>query len=109
MKTEHTPEPWYSKLSAGDHQGLVISETDGQSIAVTYQGEADAARIVSCVNACAGLNPEAVPLLLDALKAAKKLLELTYGDSSMLGSQYAEETANEIEAAIAAANGDENE
>lgn len=30
--------------------------------------EANAARIVSCVNACAGINPAAVPEIVDALE-----------------------------------------
>jgi len=67
-ETTHTPEPWYDS-STGNHQGLVLSEGDGQSVAVTYQGPADAARIVACVNACKGLNPEAVPEMLAALES----------------------------------------
>jgi len=37
MKNEKfTPGPWYAVNSAGDHQGLVISETTGKTIALTY-------------------------------------------------------------------------
>lgn len=34
-----------------------------------YANPEHAARIVACVNACAGINPEAVPDMLEALRA----------------------------------------
>jgi hypothetical protein len=39
------------------------------------KAEADGLRIVACVNACKGINPEAVPDLLAACKAAMPLVE----------------------------------
>jgi len=33
--TQHTPGEWYGKVQ-GNGQGLVISETDGRSVAVAY-------------------------------------------------------------------------
>lgn len=35
-KTTRTHGPWYAKQSAGGHQGLVISETTGATVAVAY-------------------------------------------------------------------------
>lgn len=49
MSTTHTPEP------------LAVKESD---VAVS-----SAHRAVACVNACRGINPEAVPALLQACKA----------------------------------------
>lgn len=84
METTHTPEPW--KLGRA---GSVISESkDGLEIigatgeeAINYYGgnliaesisQANAARIVACVNACAGIeNPQ------EYMKGVK-LLEKTY-------------------------------
>ena len=37
---------------------------------------ANAQRIVDCVNACAGLNPKAVPRLLEALKTTRSMLSV---------------------------------
>jgi hypothetical protein len=76
----HTPEPWLpkapSKVSGLASAGLWrIVNQDGETIAkisqsaTEEQDAADAARIVACVNACAGINPEAVPDMLDALRA----------------------------------------
>jgi hypothetical protein len=36
MTTKHTPGPWYTKSTETDRQGLVISETTGANVAVTY-------------------------------------------------------------------------
>lgn len=58
MKPNHTPEPWYEGHSSSG-QGIVISENDGKSIAVTYDDK-DASRIVACVNACTGIPTEAL-------------------------------------------------
>lgn len=41
--SQHTPGPWYES-STGNHQGLVISETTGRNVAVTYD-KADARMI----------------------------------------------------------------
>ena len=35
METKHAQETWYES-STGNHQGLIISETTGENIAVTY-------------------------------------------------------------------------
>ena len=45
-----TALPWYT-AKTGNHQGLVISERDGENVAVTYNGDGDAAYIVHACNA----------------------------------------------------------
>lgn len=63
MTQEHTPEPWkigaYGMVVArGEHGGIVIADvprTDGDPAA-----EANARRIVACVNALAGIPIEAI-------------------------------------------------
>ena len=51
----------------------------GQDLRINIKKE-DADRIVDCVNSCAGINPEAVPKMLEALYDAKdtivQLLEM---------------------------------
>jgi hypothetical protein len=65
MNTKHTPGPWYPKNTAGDHQGLVIAENTGATVAVTYSVN-DAALVA------------AAPELLCELKSAIFYIE-TYG------------------------------
>lgn len=74
---KHTKEPWstYSfwyPLYA-DKQTITIVNSRGNSIAtLAYKDDQEnienAHRIVSCVNACTGTNPEAIPELLEFLK-----------------------------------------
>lgn len=62
MTTKHTPEPWHAFERDG-HWALTAPRCGEVGIV----NDADqAARIVACVNACAGINPEAVPELLAA-------------------------------------------
>jgi len=79
---KHTPEPWM--LHRDNHMGLTypmgeevshrIIWGDGRDVAYLPphsdgdNGNANAARIVACVNACKGLNPDAIPELLEAAK-----------------------------------------
>lgn len=55
--SEHTKEPW-------NHSGDEVKTADGNLIAVTLLGtslienQANARRIVACVNACAGIDTE---------------------------------------------------
>ncbi len=65
MNTQHTPEPWYYRqggecVMAPDDWVCIVHNNDHR--------EANARRIVACVNACKGINPEAVPDLLEALQ-----------------------------------------
>lgn len=75
---KHTREPWNT---GEDEIGVTIIRTDAKnpcSIAELCDGlpgdhverDANAARIVACVNACAGIaNPDAIPLIVAALRA----------------------------------------
>jgi len=71
MNTNHTPEPWKS------HNGSIFSGDNRFTLAhfILYFGTHDnaenAQRAVACVNALAGLNPEAVP---DAVAALREIL-----------------------------------
>jgi hypothetical protein len=75
--TAHTP--WTIDLNDGGWDilpspSLPPPEPGPDAIATVYTSE-HAARIVACVNACAGINPEAVPDLLTALQSALPALE----------------------------------
>jgi len=98
MNTQkHTPEPWTVAVSNtwphGEpelktkqlciHGGNGQPGFDGNIIApispekyVTPVDRANAARIVSCVNACAGINPEAVPALHGGLEILMNVTRL---------------------------------
>ena len=54
---KHTPGPWYQS-STGNHQGLVVAETNGENIAAVYD-KANAALIA------------AAPEMLEALRKLK--------------------------------------
>ncbi len=74
---EHTPEPWHYKksgfqISIGNKSTRHAYLEHDHTVAIIHgnslHDEANARRIVSCVNACEGVNPKAVPDLLAALK-----------------------------------------
>ena len=48
-KTERTPEKWYEAKMGNGHQGLIVDEATGETIAVTYRKE-NAAFIVKACN-----------------------------------------------------------
>lgn len=61
----HTPEPWTTR------NGIEINNQLGKEILCSGSYERncdDAARIVACVNGCAGLNPAAYRACVEALK-----------------------------------------
>lgn len=62
--SEHTKEPW--AVAPSNDGGQHIGNVDG--MVVIYQNRKNMDRIVACVNACAGINPEAVPEMLEALR-----------------------------------------
>ena len=78
---KHTPGPWTYHHEPSLNRYAVRAEPFGTEtiLSISYwsrtpiwdreRAEADASRIVSCVNACDGINPEAVPDLLAACKA----------------------------------------
>ena len=78
--TEHTPGPWRAWQYSAANVFWYVDELDNEdgfgNLAVCYQGnqEANAARIVECVNACEGLNPTAIKDVVAALRRAEKVL-----------------------------------
>ena len=66
-ESKHTPEPWPT-----DMRGIVFANGALACGYVARNSEPyhNSNRAVACVNACAGINPEAVPDLLEALKSA---------------------------------------
>ena len=115
--SEHTPEPW--KYLPPDHVGgAAIIPMEGPCICTFWnenpdlrseaEHDANARRIVACVNACEGINPEAVPDLLAACEAALWLLG-TDSDRRTIGelrlhSLY--EVPSALRSAIARARGE---
>ena len=90
----HTTTPWF--VDPTDSEGRTVSACADGSGAIAEcgldystlerkPGRADAARIVACVNACAGLaDPAAVPDLLAALeKCAWVLAECSVGKDKL--------------------------
>ena len=98
--TAHTQEPWYRALNPTmiGHRGLlgtyqVVAHVEirrghteeghehGSPKESIEQAEAfaNATRIVECVNNCAGINPDAVPALLEALKDILSVVLATGG------------------------------
>ena len=72
--SEHTP----GRLHVGSHYRTDVESREGRVAECrmgTSRGEANAAHIVACVNACEGINPEAVPELLEAAKGIEKALK----------------------------------
>jgi len=70
---KHTEEPWEVKGRgfAIYRQGYYITSTQGAEGTLKHiqdTNRANAERIVDCVNSCAGINPEAVPKMLEALR-----------------------------------------
>lgn len=77
MKTKHTPEPWADGPARPNGEVLILGEvTRTVAYVPTASGfynadvaRANSARIVACVNFCAGIDPAAVPDLLAACEA----------------------------------------
>jgi len=73
MTAKHTPEPW--KTYQEDSDSVHVLSDDYGRIVTLHRAPydptdvaANAKHIVSCVNNCQGINPEAVPDLLEVLK-----------------------------------------
>lgn len=82
MTQKHTPGRWQlgtvpSSASDGSPVRRIENTDKGQSMQTLCdvygltqeEADANAARIVACVNACEGINPEAVPDTVKALEA----------------------------------------
>lgn len=110
MESKHTPEPWKSfeetnrNLVAGPDQRKVCDVWTSDR--PDAERHAIAVRIVSCVNGCKGINPDAVPGMYDALNIAFDLLES--GDVTASDTNAAfrvTEAQRVIRAALATAEG----
>lgn len=81
---KHTPEPWSAATRGPNgcpiigHKGLMVAMLAHSSLDKDHGEVADAneQRIVACVNACAGINPEAIKPMIDALTEWKKIRDL---------------------------------
>lgn len=106
----HTPTPWGIE-DTGDNLWIGPLRKDGSGkIAVIVfhicmEGipdehkacdRANAAYIVSCVNACAGINPEAVPMMREALEWIASQTDLFFAECTQ-----AEEIIVRVRAALA--------
>ena len=91
----HTPEPWRveDKPTYGQSGDLIVAQpdelTERQSNHVAYcpvrkdtSVGANAARIVSCINGCAGLDPAAYWACVEAVKRAYGLEKANHGMTS---------------------------
>ena len=75
--SEHTKEPWVTGKWGDGSSGYGLTNViapDSEVIIATDVIEGEATRIIACVNACAGINPEAVPDMVEALKTARTAL-----------------------------------
>ena len=104
----HTREPWHIEYECNifsENHRLVASaggyQTNAENDRHRLENEANARRIVACVNACEGINPEAVPDLLAACELCLEWMDDVCG----IQSPY-EEVTIEIKAAIAKAKGE---
>ena len=106
-EVRHTPEPWRVYLRGRDGHEIHTDDTvvcclhddSRDTLSPDPRGGPDARRIVACVNACEGINPDAVP---DLLAAARELVKDVHGcglDESMIAAVSA------CAAAIARAEG----
>jgi hypothetical protein len=55
----HTKEPWIFELPDADHEGIIIGRHGGEVVDGEFS-EANARRIVACVNACEGISNDAL-------------------------------------------------
>lgn len=105
IETSYTPEPWYREgrtvradLPAG---GPFLAPFTSDVCRVVDAADGD--RIVACVNACKGINPDAVPKMLAALLMAEERLENLAGSPSEKGIGHYTKTLAVVRAAIASA------
>jgi len=111
-ETKHTSEPWelhpdypnqVRRPPSNDAYGLSACIADCSSgIWPDAQTVANASRIVACVNACRGINPEAVPDLLDVAKDFRQELSLCMAIAGNMAEKVARLEAK-VNAAIAKA------
>ncbi|MDM5132948.1 hypothetical protein OB962_18415 [Aeromonas piscicola] len=121
---KHTSEPWFIDGQCAAAESDQVNNGFYTAICKGPDGEANARRIVACVNACRGLPTDELELnglvsavgnqlldveqhrdeLLEALKEAVETIEWMYGCSSPARGEI-EEAIREGNAAIAKAKG----
>lgn len=69
-----SPRPWKIRRSFGGYVDAIV-DRDGEALCYGAIADSDADAIVARVNACEGINPEAVPELREALQMAIKELD----------------------------------
>ena len=107
-QSTHTPGPWAATQHIGHKDQIgVTADADPCIIAIMgnqrawpLEAKANAARIVACVNACEGINPEAVPDLLHIAKCLLAMVEAYAPDMATVNGQI-----EEFKAMIATAEG----
>lgn len=107
---KHTKEPWRVTTTTiangdlpciADEHDLLVAEMqdDGHTL---DECESNADRIVDCVNACAGINPSAIPDVVAALRLlTEEHIERGYSDLP-LGAAYQSHAINRAVAALVA-------
>lgn len=91
-ETKHTAEPWHT-IEGVDRQWRLHSETVSHLATMGNPGEANARRIVACVNACAGIPIEVLTAPEYSIKA-----ELDTLDEQIARRLNAEEERNRLHA-----------
>ena len=93
MNTTHTPEPWEARsigISRKDnHNGPILAcyVNTAQRYIGVKEAEANASRIVACVNACAGMEDPAAEI--ERFKAQRAELVMDKADIAMQGADAA--------------------
>lgn len=74
----HDPEPWrlvptgvVNRVEAANGEVVCGSSRGGSDRVFVARGVANLERAADCVNACRGINPEAVPAMLEALRSVR--------------------------------------
>jgi hypothetical protein len=97
----HSPEPWefdrYKDICSSDDKEVASLHYDGSNF---DNWKANGARIVACINGCAGINPEAVPELLQACRVA-------YADMLVLNVPEGSSTMRLLKKALSKAEGEQ--
>lgn len=101
MNQQHTPEPWNDAQlgEVRDDFGHIIAVTRSQK-PILHADKANAARIVACVNVCAGIDPVAVKDMLHALGVAASWIDAHRENESTGEGQQARWVLDAVRAAI---------
>jgi len=68
---KHTPEPWWDESGTAHAKAAHWTPEHHACVHPIYAGNGtsdDVYRACECVNACAGINPAAVPKMVEALR-----------------------------------------